>query len=155
MRRLAEEEFRGAGAARLPAGVLADIARFHCDWATVKVDWALDAPIPWAAEPARRAGVVHVADDLDELTTTGAQIAMGLLPARPFLVMGQYAVVDPTRSPPGTDTAWAYTHVPRTVRGDAGGELAGDWARGDAERLADRIEARIEALAPGFRAPVR
>jgi phytoene dehydrogenase-like protein len=144
------------GPEHLPSKLLADLERFQYDWATVKVDWALDAPIPWAAEPAREAGVIHVADDIDELTMGGAQIATGLLPAKPFLVMGQYATVDRTRSPPGTDTAWAYTHVPRAVRGDAGGEgLTGAWADGDGERLAERIEARIEALAPGFRGVIR
>jgi phytoene dehydrogenase-like protein len=144
------------GAEHLPARLLSDLARFQYDWATVKVDWALDAPIPWAAEPARRAGVVHVADDLDELTLGAAHLAMGLVPATPFLVMGQYATVDPTRSPPGTDTAWAYTHVPRTVRGDAGdGGITGAWDDGDGERLAERIEVRIDALAPGFRDLVR
>jgi len=144
------------GAEHLPARLLSDLRRFQYDWATVKVDWALDAPIPWVAEPARRAGVIHVADDLDELTLGSAHLAMGLIPATPFLVMGQYAAVDPTRSAPGTDTAWAYTHVPRAVRGDAGGDgIAGAWQGGDGERLADRIEARIEALAPGFRELVR
>jgi phytoene dehydrogenase-like protein len=144
------------GAEHLPAGVLGDIERFAWDWATVKVDWALDGPIPWATEPTRRAGVIHVAEDLDELTMSAAQIATGRVPARPFLVAGQYAPVDPTRSPPGTDTAWAYTHVPRAVRGDAGdGGITGAWATGDGERLAERIEARIEALAPGFRDLVR
>jgi phytoene dehydrogenase-like protein len=144
------------GAEHLPAGVVAEIDRFAWDWATVKVDWALDGPIPWATEPTRRAGVVHVAEDLDELTISGAQIATGLVPARPFLVAGQYAPVDPTRSPPGTDVAWAYTHVPRSVRGDAGaGGITGAWAAGDGERLAERVEARIEALAPGFRDLIR
>ncbi|MEA2288138.1 MAG: hypothetical protein QOD55_135, partial [Solirubrobacteraceae bacterium] len=84
------------GDEHLPARTVADIARFQYDWATVKVDWALDAPIPWAAAEARRAGVVHVADDIDELTVAGAQLARGLLPAKPFLVMGQYSMVDPT-----------------------------------------------------------
>jgi phytoene dehydrogenase-like protein len=144
------------GAEHLPAGVLKDLDRFQYDWATVKVDWALDGPIPWAAEPARRAGVVHVADDLDELTLGAAHLAMGLVPAQPFLVMGQYAAVDPTRSPAGTDTAWAYTHVPRIVRGDAGGDgIAGAWDAGDGERLAERIERRVETLAPGFRDLIR
>jgi phytoene dehydrogenase-like protein len=144
------------GAEHLPARLLSDLERFQHDWATVKVDWALDAPIPWAAEPARRAGVVHVADDLDELTLGAAQLAMGLVPAKPFLVMGQYATVDPTRSPPGADTAWAYTHVPRRVRGDAGGDgIAGAWDAGDGDRLAARIEARVELLAPGFRELIR
>jgi phytoene dehydrogenase-like protein len=143
------------GEEQLPPRLVSDLRRFQYDWATIKVDWALDAPIPWMAEAARQAGVIHVADDLDELTLGGAQISMGLIPATPFLVIGQYATVDPSRSPAGTDTAWAYTHLPRTVRGDAGGDLTGDWGAGDGERMADRIEARIEALAPGFRALVR
>jgi phytoene dehydrogenase-like protein len=142
------------GEEHLPDRLVCDLGRFHYDWATVKVDWALGAPIPWRAEPARGAGVVHVADDLDELTVSAGEVVRGLLPATPFLVVGQYSMVDPTRSPAGTETAWAYTHVPRTVRGDAGGELTGAWDRGDGERLADRIEERIEALAPGFRALV-
>jgi phytoene dehydrogenase-like protein len=139
------------GEEHVPARTLADIGRFQYDWATVKVDWALDAPIPWLAEPARRAGVLHIADDVDEMTIGAAQIAMGLVPAKPFLVMGQYSMVDATRSPPGTETAWAYAHVPRGVRGDAGGDgLTGSWDEREAEAFAARIEARIEVLAPGF-----
>jgi phytoene dehydrogenase-like protein len=130
------------GAEHLPARLLEDARRFQYDWATVKVDWALDRPIPWAAEPARRAGVIHIADGMDELTEAFAGLARGALAATPFLVMGQYAPVDPTRSPPGTDTAWAYTHVPRG--------LATDW-----EAYARRIEARVEALAPGFTGLIR
>jgi phytoene dehydrogenase-like protein len=144
------------GEDRLPPKLVADLARFQYDWATIKVDWALDGPIPWAAEPARRAGVVHVADDLGELTMAAAQVAAGLVPERPCLVMGQYAPVDETRSPPGTDTAWAYSQIPGTVRGDAGGEgLAGAWDERDGDLFADRMERRIEALAPGFRDLIR
>jgi phytoene dehydrogenase-like protein len=144
------------GEQHLPRRLIDDLRRFQIDWSTVKVDWALDAPIPWDAEPARRAGVVHVLDGVDELTLSSAQIAMGLVPAVPSLVMGQYAPVDPTRSPPGTGTAWAYTHVPRALRGDAGDEgITGDWDGRDGDVLADRIERRIEALAPGFRDRIR
>jgi phytoene dehydrogenase-like protein len=138
------------GAEHLPGRLLEDLRRFQYDWGTVKVDWALDRPIPWLAEPARRAGVIHVAEGMDELTESFGELARGLLPAAPFLVMGQYAAVDPTRSPPGTDTAWAYTHVPREVRGDAGGQLTGVWDEREADDFARRIEARVEALAPGF-----
>jgi phytoene dehydrogenase-like protein len=144
------------GEDRLPPKLVADLARFQYDWATIKVDWALDGPIPWAAEPARRAGVVHVADDLGELTMATAQTAAGLVPERPCLVMGQYGPVDGTRSPPGTDTAWAYSQIPGTVRGDAGGEgIAGAWDERDGDLFADRMERRIEALAPGFRDLIR
>ena len=140
----------------LPQSVLDDVGRFHWDMATVKVDWALDGPVPWHAPKARQAATVHVADDFDNLTEFAAHLAMGRLPARPFLVFGQPAMADPTRSPPGTGTAWAYTHVPHRVRGDAAGTL--DVDRGEAswlEGFVDRMEARVEALASGFRASIR
>jgi phytoene dehydrogenase-like protein len=143
----------------LPRGVLADLDRFHWDDATVKVDWNLDGPIPWTAEAARRAGTVHVAEDVDALTVVASELARGLVPARPFLLMGQQSVTDPSRQPAGTDTAWAYTHVPRHIRGDAGAgagpAISPKWTDDDAERMADRVEAEVEALAPGFRSRIR
>lgn len=125
-----------------PGRVLNDLRRFQWDWATVKFNWALDAPIPWTAGDARRAPVIHVADSVDELTRTTSEIARRLVPDTPFLVMGQYAVADPTRQPDGAETAWAYTHVPHGVPIDA-------------DALAERAEQRIETLAPGFRELVR
>lgn len=136
----------------LPAGFVDDMTRFEWDPGTVKVDWALDGPVPWAADDARRAGTVHVADDFDNFTEHAAQVAMGQLPARPFVLFGQPRIADPTRS----EAVWAYTRVPRRVRGDAAGEL--EVAGGEAgwlDRFADRMEARVEALAPGFRSLVR
>jgi phytoene dehydrogenase-like protein len=130
--------------------------RLELDAATFKVDWALDGPIPWSAEPVRRAPVVHVAEGLDELTVTTGELARGLVPARPFLVLGQYSMGDETRCPPGKEVAWAYTHVPQRVRGDAGGEgLSGRWDEAEADALAARMEARVEELAPGFRSLIR
>jgi phytoene dehydrogenase-like protein len=149
------------GAEHLPAGLMKDLERFQWDDATVKVDWNLDGPIPWTAEPARRAGTVHVAEGVDALTASTSELARGLVPARPFLLMGQQSMTDPSRQPAGTETAWAYTHVPRRIRGDAGAtEASGkaispDWTDDDAERMADRIEAEVEALAPGFRSRIR
>jgi phytoene dehydrogenase-like protein len=140
----------------VPARVRLDLERrFELDTATVKIDWALDAPIPWSAEDARRSAVVHVADSLDELTVTTGELARGLIPARPFLLFGQYAGADPSRCPPGREVAWAYTHVPHRVRGDAGGDLTGAWDERETAAFVERVEARIEALAPGFRALVR
>lgn len=140
---------------QMPASVLADIERFHWDDATVKVDWNLDGPIPWTATEARSAGTVHVVEGVDELTVCSSELARGMIPANPFLVVGQQSMTDPTRQPPGKETAWAYTHVPQEVRGDAGGELGGDWGPADVEAFCRRIEDRIEALAPGFRSLVR
>jgi phytoene dehydrogenase-like protein len=143
------------GPEHLPARVLDDLRRFQYDNSTVKVDWALAGPIPWSAEAARRAGTVHVADGMDHFVEASCHLLQGLIPARPHLVVGQMAVADPTRSPAGTETAWAYTHVPQRVRGDAGGDLKGLWDFAEAEAFADRIEARIERLAPGFRSLIR
>jgi phytoene dehydrogenase-like protein len=143
------------GAEHLPSSVLEDLRRFQYDNATVKVDWALDGPIPWAAEAARRAGTIHLADGMDHFVAASRHLVMGRIPARPPLVLGQMGVADPTRNPPGTETAWAYTHVPQKVRGDAGGDLAGVWDFAEAEAFADRIEVEVERLAPGFRSRIR
>jgi phytoene dehydrogenase-like protein len=143
------------GPEHLPPRVLDDLRRFQYDNSTVKVDWALDGPIPWAAEPARRAGTVHLASGMEHFVEASCELVRGRIPARPHLVVGQMAVADPTRSPAGTETAWAYTHVPQKVRGDAGGDLKGVWDFAEAEAFADRIEAEIERLAPGFRSLVR
>ncbi|WP_205697997.1 NAD(P)/FAD-dependent oxidoreductase [Conexibacter sp. SYSU D00693] len=146
---------RLVGPELLSRRVLADLERFQLDSSTVKVDWSLDGPIPWASEHARRAACLHVTDGVDELTTTMAQMATRRIPDTPFLVMGQYAVADPMRQPVGKDTAWAYTHVPQDVREDAAGELSGRWSRDELERLADRMQARVEQAAPGFGGLVR
>lgn len=147
--------------ARIPDRVVAALERFEYDAATCKVDWALSSPIPWRSEEARRAGTVHVASSLDELSEHAFHLATGQVPAHPFLLVGQMTTTDPTRSPPGTESAWAYTHLPHRIRGDGAGEGIGEAAAGrdssgtltaaDVERFADRIEDRLEALAPGFR----
>jgi phytoene dehydrogenase-like protein len=137
--------------ASLPSRFVRELRRFQYDSATVKVDWALRAPIPWSAPDARRAPTLHVAESVDELSVSTGQIARGLIPELPFLVMGQYSMGDATRQPEGAETAWAYTHLPQDVRGDAGGEISGTWDERDEELIAERIERRVEALAPGFR----
>jgi phytoene dehydrogenase-like protein len=142
------------GEDHLPSGLVHDLKTFQWDTATVKVDWALRAPMPWAAPEAAEAGTVHVADDFDNFSEFAAQIATRLLPSRPFLLFGQQSRADPTRSPPGTETAWAYTHVPRQVRGDAGGQFEVAEGAGQDSWLAsfvERMEQRVEVMAPGFR----
>jgi phytoene dehydrogenase-like protein len=143
------------GERHLPADFVEDLRSFQYDNSTVKVDWSLDAPIPWIAEDARRAGTIHVADGLDALTRTAGQLSRGLIPDQPFLVIGQYSMVDDTRQPAGRETAWAYTHVPQRVKGDVGGELRGEWDEREVELFVARIEAQIEQRAPGFGELVR
>jgi phytoene dehydrogenase-like protein len=143
-------------AEHLPGPLLDQVGRFHWDNATAKVDWNLDGPIPWLAEPARRAGTVHVGDSLDALSVQAAQLAVGLVPDPPFVLLGQQAVADPSRQPAGKAAAWGYTHVPRRIRGDAGDDaITGSWDDREAAAIADRIEGEIERLAPGFRSLIR
>ena len=136
----------------VPARVLSAMRRFQYDSGTVKVDWALDGPIPWTAAGAARAGTLHVSGGIDGLSLQANELERGQVPGEPFLLIGQYAHFDPSRQPPGHETAWAYTHVPQRVLGDAGGDgISGSWDRGEVERMAERMEARLERVAPGFR----
>ncbi len=146
---------RLVGPEHLSPRVLDDLRRFVWDHGTVKVDWNLDAPIPWLAEPARQAGTVHVTESVDEMAAAVNEIQRSLLPARPFLLVGQQSMTDPTRMPSGRETAWAYTHIPRSIAADGAGEIPMLFDHSGLERFADRMQARIEALAPGFSALIR
>ncbi len=133
------------GSRHLPARLLDDVRRFDWDDATLKVNWALDAPIPWVAPDARQAGTVHLGVDDDGLVDVAADLSVGRMPRTPFMLLGQMTTADPTRSPAGTESAWAYTHLPRRLAGDD-----------DALRLqVKRMEAAVEQVAPGFASRVR
>jgi phytoene dehydrogenase-like protein len=127
----------------LPRAYRSLLRRYRYGPATVKVDWALDGPIPWLSEAVAGAGTVHVGGGEDEIVATMARSAHGL-PERPFLLLGQQSVADPTRAPAGEHTAWAYTHGPQ--RGV-------DWSA-ELDRHVERIEAQVERFAPGFRARI-
>ncbi|WP_329154121.1 NAD(P)/FAD-dependent oxidoreductase [Streptomyces sp. NBC_01456] len=140
----------------VPGRLLADLRRFQWDFATFKVDWALGDKVPWTAEDAATAGTVHLADGVDGLTRFASQLAMGQVPDRPFALLGQMTTADATRSPAGTESAWAYTHVPHHVRGDAGDDgLTGEWNEAEQQAMADRMEHQVERYAPGFRSRIR
>lgn len=139
----------------LPRRTMVEMRRYQRGAATFKVNWTLDAPVPWTDRAVSEAGTVHLAATLDELTITSAQLAMNHIPEHPFVLVGQMSTADPTRSPTGTETLWAYTNVPQRVRGDAGGHLTGVESPSEADTFTDRIEQRIEAFAPGFRDLVR
>jgi phytoene dehydrogenase-like protein len=140
----------------LPSTLADDLRRYQWDWSTVKFDWALDRPVPWSCPDLAAAGTIHIADSLDALTRGSADLATGMVPAEPFVLLGQLTTSDPSRSPPGTESLYGYTHVPRRVRGDSGdGSIKGRWDRGDLDALADRVEQRIERHAPGFRSSIR
>jgi phytoene dehydrogenase-like protein len=139
----------------LPATTLVDLGRYQRGSATFKVNWTLDGPIPWSDPMVGRAGTVHLADSMDELTMTAARLATGHLPERPFVLLGQMTTADPSRSPAGTETVWAYTDVPQDVRGDGAGELHTLVRDDEIDAFANRIQQRIEDHAPGFGALIR
>jgi phytoene dehydrogenase-like protein len=119
------------------------LRRYRIGAATGKVDGALDGPIPWRSNEVSGAGTVHVAGSEDEMLATMKQSTEGVA-ERPFLLLGQQSVADPTRAPQGKHTAWAYTHGPQ--RGV-------DWAP-ELDAHVERIEAQVERYAPGFRARI-
>ena len=122
----------------LPDSYARALRRYRAGWATLKVDWALDGPIPWSAAEARAAGTVHVGGDAAEVLEATSLVSR--LPERPFMLVGQQSIADPSRAPPGKHTAWAYTHGPQTI----------DW-QAECESHVERMEAQVERFAPGFR----
>ncbi|MGW7413134.1 phytoene desaturase family protein [Streptomyces sp. NPDC054863] len=100
-----------------------------------KIDYALDGPVPWTAEEARRAGTVQVGATKGEIGKALRQASGGTAPETPFLITAQPSVTDPTRAPEGKHVFWAYGHVPHAWQGD----------------LTDAVERQIERFAPGFR----
>lgn len=129
----------------VPSTVAERMRGFVQGFGTFKIDWALSGPVPWKDEACRRAAVVHTGEDLDDLSRFTAEVRAGQLPQRPYLVIGQQSLLDPTRAPRGSHTLYAYSRVPS--------DLPGGWAA-TRERFADRIDARIEALAPGFKSTI-
>jgi len=124
----------------LPPRLVEDLAHFRWDGATVKVDWAVAGKMPWKNPAAAGAGTVHLGADLDGLTRYAAHLALGEVPPNPFLLLGQMSTADPTHSPPGTESLWAYTHLPHRP----------SWTADEIAAHVERMEAVIEEHAPGF-----
>jgi len=99
-----------------------------------KIDWALAGPIPWRAEQCRRAATVHLGGTLAEIAAAEREVWQGGHPERPFVLLAQQSLFDPSRAPEGRQTGWAYCHVPNGSRVD----------------MTRRIERQIERFAPGF-----
>ena len=103
--------------------------------AAFKIDWALSGPVPWRASECARAGTVHLGGSIDEIANAERDVWLGRHPDRPFVLLSQPSLFDPSRAPEGRHTVWAYCHVPNGSRFD----------------MTDRIEAQVERFAPGFR----
>jgi phytoene dehydrogenase-like protein len=135
---LAPRQLLELDGAVLPPAYRTELARYRYGPGVFKVDWALAAPIPWTAEPCRRAGTVHLGGTLAEVAAAERAVWLGQPAVRPFVILVQPTLVDATRAPAGRHTAWAYCHVPP----------------GSTTDMTRAIEAQVERFAPGFGARV-
>lgn len=120
---------------RLPTWYRTALGRYRYGPGACKVDWALNAPVPWTAAECRAAGTVHLGGTLDEIARSEGDVERGRHPDSPYVLVVQPTLVDPTRAPDGHHALWAYCHVPA----------------GSAEDMTDVIERQIERFAPGFK----
>ncbi len=119
---------------KLPTSYRRRLERYRYGPGVFKVDYALAEPIPWTAQACSRAGTVHVGGTLEEISAAERDVDAGRPPEKPFVLVAQPSLFDPTRAPVGRHTAWAYCHVPN----------------GCTANLTERIEQQIARFAPGF-----
>jgi phytoene dehydrogenase-like protein len=119
----------------LPETYRRQLERYRYGMGAFKVDWALSAPIPWRDPAVARAGTVHVGGTIDEIAASERDAWEGRVSGRPFVLLAQHTLFDPSRAPEGRHTAWGYCHVPHGAPVD----------------MLPAIERQIERFAPGFR----
>jgi phytoene dehydrogenase-like protein len=132
---LSPQPFLRIAGHRLPANYRRRLEHYRYGLGVFKVDWALDGPIPWRSEACRRAGTVHLGATLSEMVVSERDAWDGRISDRPFVLLSQPTVVDPSRAPVGGHVVWTYCHVPHASTVD----------------MLSRIEQQIERFAPGFR----
>jgi phytoene dehydrogenase-like protein len=120
---------------RLSSRFQRQLRRFRYGPGAFKVDWALSEPIPWTAPQVARAGTVHVVGTAQQAAESERSVNQGRHPEKPFVLLAQQTMFDPTRAPQGRHTAWGYCHVPA----------------GSKQDMTEAIEAQIERFAPGFK----
>ena len=123
------------GGEKLPDGYRKQLEGYRYGAGVFKIDYALDAPIPWRARECLEAGTVHVGGTLEEIAASEAAMGRGDHAERPFVLVGQQSLFDRARAPEGKHTVWAYCHVPN----------------GSTVDMTEAIESQIERFAPGFR----
>lgn len=120
--------------AELPAAYRRRLAGYRYEPGVCKVGYALAGPVPWLAAACRQAAVVHVGGTLAEIAASERAAWQGQHAERPFVIVAQPSLFDPSRAPAGRHTLWAYCHVPSVSTRD----------------VSDLIKTRIERFAPGF-----
>jgi phytoene dehydrogenase-like protein len=125
---------------KLPPGYRRALGRYRYGPAAFKLDWALSGPIPWAASECRQAATVHLGGTFDEIAASEEAAAHGRHCDRPYVILAQQSLFDPSRAPSNQHTAWGYCHVPYC-----------HVPNGSSEDMTARIEGQVERFAPGFR----
>lgn len=120
---------------RFPIGYRRRLGNYRYGPGVFKIDWALSQPIPWRAKECLRAGTIHLGGTLQEIAQSEELVWEGKYPEKNFILLAQPSLFDPTRAPPGKQTAWAYCHVPN----------------GSTVDMTLQIESQIEKAAPGFK----
>ena len=120
---------------RLPSGYRRQLEGFRYGPGVFKIDWALDGPIPWSDPSTLRAGTVHLGGSYREVVASEDAVGRGRHADKPFVLLVQPTVADPSRAPAGKHVAWAYCHVPN----------------GSTVDMTATIESQVERFAPGFR----
>lgn len=126
------------GGRRLSDSYKRRLETFRCGPGVFKVDYGLNAPIPWMAPECSQAATVHLGGTFDEIAASEKAVRGGKSGERPFVLLAQPSLFDPSRAPAGKHTAWAYCHVPY----------------GSKVHMLEQIENQIERFAPGFRRTV-
>ncbi len=119
----------------LPSSYRRQLSAYRYGPATFKLDWALNGPVPWQAAGCKRAGTVHLGGTFAEIAASEAGNWQGQHAEKPYVLLAQHSLFDPSRAPAGKHTLWAYCHVPN----------------GSTEDMTERIENQIERFAPGFK----
>jgi phytoene dehydrogenase-like protein len=123
------------GEQKLSPSYKRQLASYRYGSAVFKVDYALNAPIPWKAADCLRAATVHLGGSFEEIAKSEKAVRSGQHPDRPFVLLAQPSLFDSSRAPAGKHTAWAYCHVPN----------------GSTVDMLQKLENQIERFAPGFR----
>jgi phytoene dehydrogenase-like protein len=123
---------------RLPRRIARAYRRYRHGPGAFKLDLAVEGGVPWANEACRRAGTVHVIGPFEELVAAERDVNRGMMPERPFVLVGQQYLADPERSKGDLHPVWSYAHVPSGYTGDATEAILGQL-----ERFAPGVRERV------------
>ncbi len=128
-------QFVTMAGSRLTAGRARALRRWRYGPGAFKADYLLSGPMPWTNTDCRQAGTVHLGGRFEDIAGAERSTAGGTMADRPFTLVVQPSVADPSRAPGGQHVLWAYCHVPH----------------GDGDDRSEQLEGQLDRFAPGWR----